>query len=55
MIKSGSSSSLGGIEEEDLEFGRDYIIPKPFDSRLLMAVASGGALDLELRVEGFRV
>lgn len=26
--------------EEDLSFGRNYIIPKPFDERLLVEVAS---------------
>ncbi len=25
--------------DEELEFGRDYILPKPFDRRLLQAVA----------------
>lgn len=30
-------------EEEVLKFGRDYIIPKPFDERLLIRVSSSVA------------
>eukprot|EP00241_Pyramimonas_parkeae_P004345 CAMPEP_0114260004 /NCGR_PEP_ID=MMETSP0058-20121206/20213_1 /TAXON_ID=36894 /ORGANISM="Pyramimonas parkeae, CCMP726" /LENGTH=885 /DNA_ID=CAMNT_0001375125 /DNA_START=134 /DNA_END=2791 /DNA_ORIENTATION=+ len=43
---SSSSCLMGGgdnQEEEVLKFGRDYIIPKPFDERLLIRVSSSVA------------
>jgi malate dehydrogenase (oxaloacetate-decarboxylating)(NADP+) len=47
---------------DDLEFGRNYIIPKPFDSRVLVAVSAAvaeaamtsGVAQLDLDIEQYR-
>jgi len=39
----GDMSSMGGDESEDLTFGPTYIIPKPFDDRLLVRVSTAVA------------
>ncbi len=41
--KTSSAETAAVYGKEDLKFGRDYLIPKPFDSRLLAVVAGAVA------------
>ncbi len=41
--KTSSAEAAAVYGKEDLKFGRDYLIPKPFDSRLLAVVAGAVA------------
>ncbi|MEE2888738.1 MAG: phosphate acyltransferase, partial [Planctomycetota bacterium] len=44
LAREDVEDSVSQIYQEDLRFGPDYIIPKPFDSRVLLRVAPAVAL-----------